>query len=142
MPVPPGGDGHLHGDQVEDPGAVAHLPGQMAQPVNVVSAPDALQVHRAAAEGLCADFRKEGLQLRKGEQLHGFRHIRGDVGVQAALVDQIPAKLCGGLEVHIVVAAHGQVVGEIPACADVAGMAVLEGQHGGAGVTSIHTRTS
>ena len=125
-----GDDGDLERDHVEHPGAVAHLLGEVAQPVDVVAAPHALQIHRAAAERARAQLVKEGQQLVVGDHLHRLRDVGADVVVEPALADEAPALLHGRFKVHIVVAAHGQVVGQVLGGAEVAGVAVLVGEHG------------
>ena len=128
-----GHDGDLHGDHVEDPGAVAHLFGQVAELREIEAAPDALQVHRTAAEGPLAQLPEQGEQVGEGDQLHIGRFVGGDVVIQPSGADQAPAHVHADLEIHVVIPAHQQAVGQVRLAAQVAGVAVLEIQGRGAG---------
>ena len=121
-------DGDLHRNHVKHPRAVAHLPRQVAQLVDVEAAPDALQIHRTAAQRPRAERREDRRQLAEGNHLHVLRLVRGDVQVERAAADELPAHVDGVFKVHIVVAAHHQVVGQVLARAEVAHKAILEVQ--------------
>ena len=133
MPRPHRRQAHLHGNHVKDPGAVFHLPGQVAQALDIKAAPYPFQINGPAAQGLGSQLVEQPAQLPIGQQ-GGVAHIvRGHVPVQRSLTDQRPAQLHRQLKVHIVVPAHHGPKGQGRGLPKVVGLAVLVVQRRGAG---------
>ena len=115
-------DAHLHGDQVEDPGAVAHRIGQVAQFLDVGTAPDALQIDGLATERIGGQGRQNLLQRLAGDQLEVVRTVRSDVIVEQTLPQQLSAQVHRHLEIGVIAAAD-HLIGRL--CGPVAQVGIL-----------------
>ena len=106
-------DAHLHGNEVEYPGGVAHLLRQFPEFLHIGAAPDAFQVYRLAAERIggqgCGDLR----ECRIGQQFHVVGMVVLDIIIDIpGRRQQLPSQVDGDFEVAVIAAADDQGRGQ------------------------------
>ncbi|WP_301053490.1 hypothetical protein [uncultured Duncaniella sp.] len=100
-----GHDADLHGDQVEDPRAVAHLGGKVAELLDERAAPHPLEIHGLGAEGIRSHGGEDRLQRRHRYELEVARLVGGHVIVHGAVAEELPTQVHSHLEIGVVAAA-------------------------------------
>ena len=115
-------DRHLHRNQVEYPGAVAHRVGQVAELLDVGSAPDAFQVDRLAPERIGRQRPEYLGQRSHRDHLDVFGLVRRHVVINQRAAQQLAAVVNADFEVGIVAAAD-HLIGR--ACNFVAHIGIL-----------------
>ena len=102
-------DADLHRDQVEDPGAVAHGIGQVAQFLDIGAAPDSLQVDGLAAERIGGQRSEHLLHGLPWQQVYAVVVVGGDIVVEHTLLQKFAAQVYGHFEIHVVAASDDEV---------------------------------
>ena len=102
-------DRHLHRDQVEDPRAVAHRVGQVAEFLDVGAAPHALQIDRLAAERIAGQRPEDVGQRRHRDHVDMVGTVRSHVIVEQFAAQQLAAVAHTHLEIGVVAAADHPV---------------------------------
>ena len=110
---------HLHRDEIEDPGAVAHFPRQVPQALHVASTPDAFEIAGLGAERVLYELRADVRKGFEGHHLEILRVVVKEIPVYPSGPEQFAAQAYGTFEVAVVAAADGPVDDSGPGFADI-----------------------
>ena len=102
-------DADLHRDQIEDPRAVAHGVGQVAEFLDIGAAPDPFQIDGLAAERIGGQGAEHLFHGIPRQQMYPVVMVGSDIVVEYALLQEFAAQVYGHFEIHVVTTPDNEV---------------------------------